>query len=358
MTGSLTDLAHKVASGQAVTPDEARRLAETSDLVTVGMVATEARRVRVGNGVTYVRVAEIGHDAPLSDKAAPDSTAPGSTAPQGPATDSAPQAAGWPSSAGEIRIVGTPASPEAAIAAVHRIVAAAIGARGAQAESTAAASGSAATASSPAAAGVAPITAFALTDLWTLTGGNARQLERLVRGLKDAGVCGVADVAIDVLPLDDLRQALDIVLTAGLIAPVARWRRTPADPIAAFAALRSLQAATQAFRAVAPLPAQRVAASDLAADPPSTGYDDVKLVAVARVMLDTIEHVQVDWAMYGPKLAQVALLFGASDLDRVSPQDDSPLGHRRAPLEEVQRNITAAFLEPLERDGRFARVGR
>jgi 2-iminoacetate synthase ThiH len=84
----------------------------------------------------------------------------------------------------------------------------------------------------------------------------------------------------------------------------------------------------------------------------------VKLVALARVMLDNVAAIQVDWVRHGPKLAQVALLFGASDLDRVSPSDDSPLGHRRAPLEEVQRNITAAFLRPIERDGRFEKVMR
>jgi 2-iminoacetate synthase ThiH len=71
-----------------------------------------------------------------------------------------------------------------------------------------------------------------------------------------------------------------------------------------------------------------------------------------------VPAIQVDWARHGPKLAQVALLFGASDLDRVSPSDAAPLGHRRAPLEEVERNIRAAFLQPVERDGRFERVSR
>ena len=51
---------------------------------------------------------------------------------------------------------------------------------------------------------------------------------------------------------------------------------------------------------------------------PTTGYDDVRAVALARLALPGIPNVQVDWAQYGPKLAQVALTFGANDLDRVS----------------------------------------
>ena len=45
---------------------------------------------------------------------------------------------------------------------------------------------------------------------------------------------------------------------------------------------------------------------------------------------------------YGPKLAQVALTFGADHLDRVSAIDDAALGRRRTPVEDVKRNIAAA----------------
>jgi 2-iminoacetate synthase ThiH len=65
----------------------------------------------------------------------------------------------------------------------------------------------------------------------------------------------------------------------------------------------------------------------------------------------------VDWRAYGPKLAQVALIFGADDIDNVSPVDDVAEGRRRAPLEEIRRNIRAASLEPAERDGRFVILG-
>ena len=79
---------------------------------------------------------------------------------------------------------------------------------------------------------------------------------------------------------------------------------------------------------------------------PSTGFDDVKRVALARLIVDNIPSIQVDWALYGPKLAQVVLTMGADDVDAVSAEDDDSEGRRRAPLEEIRRNIRAAGLEP------------
>ncbi len=86
---------------------------------------------------------------------------------------------------------------------------------------------------------------------------------------------------------------------------------------------------------------------------PTTGYDDLKRVALARLIVDNIPSIQVDWSLYGPKLAQVALTVGADDVDAVSPEDETGEGRRRAPLEEIRRNIRAASQEPVERNGRF-----
>jgi aminodeoxyfutalosine synthase len=89
---------------------------------------------------------------------------------------------------------------------------------------------------------------------------------------------------------------------------------------------------------------------------PTTGYDDVKRVALARLVVDNVPSIQVDWSIYGPKLAQVALTVGADDVDAVSPLDDLGEGKRRSPLEEIRRNIRAAGLESAERNGRFELV--
>ena len=90
-------------------------------------------------------------------------------------------------------------------------------------------------------------------------------------------------------------------------------------------------------------------------DKPTTGYEDVKRVALSRLLADNVETIQVDWQLYGPKLAQVALTFGADDIDSVSAEDDQSQGRRRSPVEEIRRSIQAAGFEPVERDGRFNR---
>ena len=91
---------------------------------------------------------------------------------------------------------------------------------------------------------------------------------------------------------------------------------------------------------------------------PTTGYRDLRQVALARLLVDNIDSIQIDWSLYGPKLAQVALLFGADDIDSVSPADEQSRGPRRTPLEEITRNIRASALVPVERNGCFEGLER
>lgn len=49
--------------------------------------------------------------------------------------------------------------------------------------------------------------------------------------------------------------------------------------------------------------------------PPTCGVDDLKTIAISRLLLDNIPHIKAYWVMLGIKLAQVALSFGADDLD-------------------------------------------
>jgi aminodeoxyfutalosine synthase len=344
-------MARKAAAGTAISEDEARQLMATTDLVTVGMISTEARRVRVGDRVTYVRVAEIAAELAA---AIPAAIALPSARGQGPdagsllaaASAAAPPAGAWPPGAArEIRITGAPASLGDIVASA-RAVALSIGAG-------AIAGAGAAGASAGTSVVRVPLTAFSLADLWVLASGETAKLRDIAEGLRDAGVVAIAEVPVDDFANpESAATAIEVMLSAGLLAPVATWRDAPADAVASLMALHALQERTHAFRAFAPLPRHQSVAT------PSTGYEDVKIVAVARTVLHNIDHIQVDWATHGPKLAQVALLFGASDLDRVAASDDAPLGHRRAPLEDVQRNIKSAFLDPVERDGRFEQVLR
>ncbi len=122
------------------------------------------------------------------------------------------------------------------------------------------------------------------------------------------------------------------------------------DVVALLKRVADLQRAVAVLRAFAPLPRRVNPAA------PTTGYEDVKHVALARLVVDNIPSIQVDWSLYGPKLAQVALTVGADDVDGVSAEEGTE-GWRRAPLEEIRRNIRAAGLEPVERNGRFETRG-
>jgi len=79
-------------------------------------------------------------------------------------------------------------------------------------------------------------------------------------------------------------------------------------------ALRQAQDETKGFLAFIPLsfhPAN-TRMSDLSR---TTGMDDLKNVAVARLFLDNFPHIKAYWVMIGPQMAQLALNFGADDLD-------------------------------------------
>jgi 2-iminoacetate synthase ThiH len=168
--------------------------------------------------------------------------------------------------------------------------------------------------------------------------------------LRAAGLDAIAEVPLD--RVADPAAALDALVAADYTQIRLTIEAAAADTrLSLFATAAALQEEFPAIRSINPLP------TVLHALRPTTGYDDAKSMAMARLAAPNIPTVQVDWLRYGPKLAQVALTFGADDIDNVSASDEAPDGRRRAPLEEVRRNIEAAGLDPAERDGRFALIG-
>jgi len=79
-------------------------------------------------------------------------------------------------------------------------------------------------------------------------------------------------------------------------------------------ALRQAQDETGGFLAFIPLAfhPQNTEMDNLSR---TTGMDDLKNIAISRLMLDNFPHIKAYWVMIGPKLAQVALSFGADDMD-------------------------------------------
>jgi aminodeoxyfutalosine synthase len=194
-----------------------------------------------------------------------------------------------------------------------------------------------------------PVSGYSLADLEELAIRDGVTLRSLLEELHGAGLELVAEAPID--RLQSPRRSIEEVNIAGLaLARLTVHRLPAADFLPLLKSVVELQREVAVIRAFAPLPRSINAAV------PTTGYDDVKRVALARLVVDNVPSIQVDWSLYGPKLAQVALTVGADDVDGVSAEDDLTEGRRRAPLEEIRRNIRAAGREPVERNGRFDRL--
>ena len=86
-------------------------------------------------------------------------------------------------------------------------------------------------------------------------------------------------------------------------------------------------------------------------------------MAVARLLLDNFAHIKTYWVMTGLKLAQIALFFGANDMDGTVVEEVISLlsgaGHGQALSKaELVRVIRDAGRVPVERDGNYRVVRR
>ena len=282
----------RVEAGERLTPDEIRELSASPEIVSLGMLADTMRRRLRGTRTTYLRVSSCALNASFAEAVTP--------------------------LAREVCITGVPDTAAVATSAVR---------------------------SARAIAGNRTVCGFRWADVERLAEGVAERAALLAE-LRREGLDAVAELPLDATA--DVTAAVEQLCTAGFeqirltveagggAARPELWLRAAA-----------LQEACGRIQVLNPLPTM------LRAFRPTTGYEDVRSVAIARLAAPNVPVIQVDWTRYGPKLAQVALTFGADDLWGVSSSDEAPDGRRRAPREEIRRNIEAAGFEPVERDGRF-----
>ena len=124
--------------------------------------------------------------------------------------------------------------------------------------------------------------------------------------------------------------------------------------------LREAQDETQGFLAFTPLAfhPQNTGLSELAGP---SAIDDLKTLAVSRLMLDNIPHIKAFWVMLGPKMAQISLCFGVDDVDGTVMEErithmagaQTPQGLTRKQLRAL---IREAGCEPVERDTLYSVV--
>jgi aminodeoxyfutalosine synthase len=126
--------------------------------------------------------------------------------------------------------------------------------------------------------------------------------------------------------------------------------------------LRELQDETHGFSAFIPL-AFHPANTGLAHLPPPTGYHDLKSIAISRLLLDNFDHIKAYWIMLTPAIAQIALRFGADDLDGTVAEEKiyHDAGAKTAeftPRAELERLIREAGRVPVERDTLYRPIDR
>jgi len=120
--------------------------------------------------------------------------------------------------------------------------------------------------------------------------------------------------------------------------------------------LRELQDQTSGFLCFIPL-AFHPQGTGLAHLPGPSAIDSLKTIAVSRLMLDNVPHIKAYWVMLGKNIAQVALRFGADDLDGTISRGGSLMesylaeGHdNQLTKTELEELIRGAGRTPVERD--------
>jgi aminodeoxyfutalosine synthase len=126
--------------------------------------------------------------------------------------------------------------------------------------------------------------------------------------------------------------------------------------------LRELQDETHGFVAFIPL-AFHPDNTALSHIPKTSGYLDLRNIAVSRLLLDNFEHIKAYWIMLTPSIAQIAQRFGANDLDGTVVEekiyhDAGAKTSEFTPRAELERLIRAAGRVPVERDTLYRPVDR
>lgn len=124
--------------------------------------------------------------------------------------------------------------------------------------------------------------------------------------------------------------------------------------------IRNLQEKTGGFLAFIPL-SFHPENTFLQDNPQSTGVEDLKTIAVSRIVLDNVPHIKAYWVMLGEKTAQVALRFGADDLDGTIIKENithaaGAESREGLTVEDLAGFVKSAGLTAVERDAFYNEI--
>ena len=183
--------------------------------------------------------------------------------------------------------------------------------------------------------------------LGSLPGGGAEVLSPRVR----QALCPKKASATQWLAIMQTAHSLGLRSNATLL-----WGHIETDEEIAdhLLSLRDLQDATGGFQTFIPLPFHS-ANTELADHGRPTAFEQLRLFAAARLLLDNFDHIKAYWIMTGLKIAQFALLFGADDVDGTVVEEhithaagaDTAQGLTKV---ELMDSIRQAGMRPVQRD--------
>ncbi|MCY2938147.1 MAG: aminofutalosine synthase MqnE [Planctomycetota bacterium] len=196
---------------------------------------------------------------------------------------------------------------------------------------------------------------FQQAGLGSLPGGGAEIFDPVIRGM----ICEHKADGASWLRIHEEAHRLGLRSNATMLYG---HHEGPEHRIDHLLALRDLQDRTGGFQTFIPL-AFHPDNTRMAHMPKPSGLMDLRMMAISRLMLDNFQHVKAYWIMLGIKTAQIALSYGADDLDGTVVHEniyhdagsDSP---QEITIEEIRRLIIEAGREPRERDTLYREVIR
>ena len=182
--------------------------------------------------------------------------------------------------------------------------------------------------------------------LQSIPGGGAEILEDSVRKRIWSLTKAPTEKWVDV---HESAHSLGMRTTATMMFGVGE---TYADRVEHFRVVRDLQDRTGGFTAWIPWTFQKENTVLDGKVEEAGGFEYLKTLAVSRLYLDNIRHVQGSWVTQGPKIGQVSLSFGADDLGSIMIEENvvyAAGARNRMTQGEMRRLISDAGYEPIQR---------
>jgi cyclic dehypoxanthinyl futalosine synthase len=211
--------------------------------------------------------------------------------------------------------------------------------------------------------------AFSAPEVWFIAKVERMPVAEVIARLKAAGLDSIPGGGAEVLEDETRRRILSRAkastaqwLDVHRQAHLQRMRTTATmmfgvgEPFAArvehLLRVRDLQDETGGFTAFIPWTFQEENTAMQGEVEPSGGYDYLRTLALSRLALDNITHVQGSWVTQGPKIGQLSLFFGADDLGSIMLEENvvaAAGASWRMTQAEMERLIAAAGFTPRQR---------